>query len=99
MASLLLYSCGADPVVGEIKYVVQITQSGEGRVKGLGAFEPNQSVTLTAVPDTLKGYVFDSWIKLPEEIVLSHDATFTFEIDDYKHFKVVFVIPPTEEEI
>lgn len=82
--------CGSDPVIGEHKYIVQTEIIGQGRVKGLGVFQHNQTATLTAVPDTLAGYRFKEWILFPSKITISTDEILNIEMDADKYIRVVF---------
>jgi hypothetical protein len=88
---LLFCNCGSDPVIGENKFVIKVNIEGQGKVKGTGAFNEGDVCRLTAVPDSVNGYKFDAWLQLPEEVIVSTDKTYSFEVDETRLLKVIFI--------
>lgn len=65
-----------------------VTALGPGSVAGAGVFEIGTQVTVTATPDT--GKFFRGWKDNGSDIIVSNDATYTFELTGQVDLVAVF---------
>lgn len=79
-------------VVPEGSARVFLTAFGNGSVSGAGVFEIGQEITVVATPQ--EGYVFSGWRINGTSTVVSHNASYTFEVQGTTDLLAVF-----EEEL
>lgn len=87
---ILFVACGSDPSIGTEQYIIVVDVEGLGKVRGANAYGLDDVCTLIATPDTLRGYKFDYWLELPDNLYINNESVYSFSVDETRHIKAVF---------